>query len=65
MCEDFVQCYDGRTASLEIPSVTSADAGTYTCVLVNDAGKTECSCEVSLYSLHLYPGLVVVNRSLA
>ncbi|XP_050702039.1 myosin light chain kinase, smooth muscle-like isoform X1 [Eriocheir sinensis] len=46
MCEDFVQCYDGRTASLEIPSVTSADAGTYTCVLVNDAGKTECSCEV-------------------
>lgn len=46
LCEDYVQTCDGRSASLEIPSVSSADAGTYTCVLVNDAGKTECSCEV-------------------
>lgn len=48
LCEDFPQTYNGRTASLEIPSATSADAGTYTCVLVNDSGRTECSCEVSV-----------------
>lgn len=33
---------------MEIPSATSADAGTYTCVLVNESGRTECSCEVSV-----------------
>ncbi|KAK4304915.1 hypothetical protein Pmani_023160 [Petrolisthes manimaculis] len=48
LCEDFPQTYNGRTASLEIPSTSSADAGTYTCVLVNDAGRTECSCEVTV-----------------
>ncbi|KAG7174101.1 Myosin light chain kinase, smooth muscle-like 4, partial [Homarus americanus] len=46
LCEEFSQTYNGKEATLEIPSATAADAGTYTCVLINDAGKTECSCEV-------------------
>ncbi|KAK8746869.1 hypothetical protein OTU49_016869, partial [Cherax quadricarinatus] len=46
LCEEYPQSYDGKTATLEINEATIADAGTYTCVLVNDAGRTECSCEV-------------------
>lgn len=46
LCDDFPQSYDGKTATLDLPSATAADAGTYTCVLVNDAGRAECSCEV-------------------
>ncbi|XP_071534906.1 myosin light chain kinase, smooth muscle-like [Panulirus ornatus] len=52
LCDDFPQSYNGRRASLEIPSATAADAGTYTCVLVNDAGKSECSCEVVVEHHH-------------
>ncbi|XP_064106001.1 myosin light chain kinase, smooth muscle-like isoform X3 [Macrobrachium nipponense] len=46
LCDDFPQTYNGRQAVLEVPEVTTADAGTYSCVLENDVGKTECSCEV-------------------
>jgi len=48
MCDEYQQTQNGKSASLEISEVESTDAGTYTCTIVSDAGKAECSCEVTV-----------------
>ncbi|XP_066996546.2 titin homolog isoform X2 [Anabrus simplex] len=44
--------WDGRTARLEIEPLEPEDAGVYTCVAENEAGKTSCSAKVEVLDLN-------------
>ncbi|XP_047736468.1 uncharacterized protein LOC108682041 isoform X2 [Hyalella azteca] len=47
-CSDFEQTRTSCSATLEIAAATASDAGTYTCVIINDKGRAHCSCQVTV-----------------